>query len=215
LQSVVRADPEPVGTDDLGDLGDRPGCFEAEIAYDDVGFVDQDARALFELREADARIDVAVIIGAADHDVRGVLRRVVEIGADAIGRRGDLLNHFLQLFDHLARLADCFLLRLNLRTHDVELAPMPILRWDRGNEEIERFEETELLLARAIIRVFEFFTALVVHAGELLDYKPGEGCRKLEGRVRARPRRRGAPRPIFRYGLPTAEKEVEGAEGAT
>ena len=43
------ADAEPILSDDFGDLGHRARCFEAEIADDDVRFVDQDARALVQL----------------------------------------------------------------------------------------------------------------------------------------------------------------------
>ena len=52
-----------------------PGRFESEIADDDVGFVDQNARSFFQLRKRNARIDVAIIIGAAHDDVRGVASR--------------------------------------------------------------------------------------------------------------------------------------------
>ena len=96
--------------EDFGDLGHRAGCFETEIADDDVGFVDQHARPFLQFREADPRIDVAIIIRAADHDLRGVARRAAEKSADAVRGRGDFLDHLLELLDHLARVADHFLL---------------------------------------------------------------------------------------------------------
>ncbi len=65
LQSMFGADPEPIGAEHLRDFRHRARCFETEIAHDHIGFVDQNARAFLELREADARIDVAIIIRAA------------------------------------------------------------------------------------------------------------------------------------------------------
>ena len=178
---MLRADPEPIGADDLGDFRDRPGGFETEIAYDHVSFVDQNARAFLQLREADARIDIAIIIRAADDDVGRIPGRIVEISADAIGGRSHLLDHFLELLDHLARFADCFLLRLDLRAQDVELAPMPVLRRNRGDQKIERFEQTQLVLARTILRVLELLCCVCRSCERLFDYKPGAPCRKLAG----------------------------------
>ncbi len=74
LQSMFRADPEAVGPEDLCDFRDRSGGFETEVAHDDIGFVDQNARPFLELREVDARIDIAIVIRAADDDMRGLAR---------------------------------------------------------------------------------------------------------------------------------------------
>ena len=74
LQSMFRADPEPIGAEHLGDFCHRASRFETEIAHDHIGFVDQNARPLFQLREIDARIDVAIIIRAAHDDVRRLAR---------------------------------------------------------------------------------------------------------------------------------------------
>ena len=62
-----------------------------------------------------------------------------------------------------ARFADGFLLRLDLGTHHVELAPMPVLRWNRSDEKIERLEQSQLARARLVPGICEFFAALVVH----------------------------------------------------
>jgi hypothetical protein len=49
-------------------------------------------------------IDVAVVIRAADHDLRCLSRGAAEKSADAVRRRSDFFDHLLELFDHLARL---------------------------------------------------------------------------------------------------------------
>ena len=51
LRPVLRADAQSILAEDFGDLGHRPGGFKTEIADDHVGFVDQDARSLLQLRE--------------------------------------------------------------------------------------------------------------------------------------------------------------------
>ena len=111
---MLRANPQPIVADDLRDFRDRTRGLEAEIAHDHERFVHQNPRPFLELGETDARIDVAIIIRATHDDVGSVFRRIVQICADAVRGRGDLLDDFLKLLDHLARFADGLLLRLNL-----------------------------------------------------------------------------------------------------
>ena len=117
---MLGADAQAIRAEHFGDLHHRPGLFEAEIADDDVGFIDEHARAPAQLREADPRIDVAVVIRSADDDLRGLARRAAEKSADAIRGRGHLLDDLLQLLDRLARVADHLLLRFDFRAQQSE-----------------------------------------------------------------------------------------------
>ena len=146
---MFRADPQAIGPEDLSDFRDRSGGFESEIAHDDISFVDQDARPFLELRQVDARIDIAIIIGAADDDVRGVPRGIAEESADAVRGRSDFLDHFLELLDHLPRFADRLFLRGNLRANEKQFPAIPIVRGDGSEDEIEGFEQTSCALARS------------------------------------------------------------------
>jgi hypothetical protein len=104
---------------------------------------------------------------AAHHDVGCLLGGVVEIRADAVGGRSHLLDHFLEFLDHLARFADGLFLRLDLRTHHVELAPMPVLGRNGGDEKVKSFEQTQLLPARFILGNRIALSVLVLHPRRL------------------------------------------------
>ena len=147
LQSMFGADPQPVRPEHLRDFRHGPGGLETKIAHDDVSFVDQNARAFLELRETDARIDVAIIIRAADDNVRRVARRIAEISADAIRGRGHLLDDFLELLDHLLRFTDRLFLRGNLRADQKQLATISIVGRKGSENQIEGFEQTKLALS--------------------------------------------------------------------
>ena len=83
---MLGTDAQSVLADHFGDFRDRPGCFEAEIADDDERFVNQNARSFFQFRQRDPRIDIAIVIGAADHDVASVFRGCAKKGADPVRR---------------------------------------------------------------------------------------------------------------------------------
>ena len=167
LQSMFRADAEPVRAEDLGDLRDRTGGLESEVAHHHIGFVDQNARALLEVRQIDARIDVAIIIRAADDNVRRFPRGIVQVSADAIRGRSHFLDDFLELLNHLLRFTDDFLLRLDLRTDDVEFAAMAIFRRNRGDNQIERLQQRQLARSGLILRTGESLRVLALHAPRL------------------------------------------------
>ena len=141
-----------------------PGGFKTEIADDDIGFVHENARALLQFREADARIDVAVIVGAADHDLRGFARRAAEERADAIGRRGHLFDDLLELLDHLARVADHLLLRLDLGAEGEEPFLREIARGQEGDGAIEGFEKADLALVVRRVGPRRVMFAFVAHS---------------------------------------------------
>ena len=161
---MFRADPEPVGAEDLGDFRDRARRFEAEVAHHDIGFVDQNAGPFLELRQIDARIDIAIIIRAADDNVRSLPRGIAQVSADAIRGRSHLLDDLLELLNHLLRFADGFLLRFDLRPHDVELAAPAILRRDRGDQQVERLQQRQFARSGFILWTGESLRMLALHA---------------------------------------------------
>ena len=125
---MLRTHAQSVFADHFGDFCHRAGCFETEIADDDERFVHQNARTLFQLRQRYARIDIAIIIGAADHDVRCLLRSGAKKRADPVRRRSDFLDHFLELLNHPPRFDDRLLLIEHLRTQLQQFAPNWIAR---------------------------------------------------------------------------------------
>ena len=161
LQSVLGTDPQSIVTQDFGDFRYRTRRFESEIADNDVGFVDEHARPVFQFRERDARIDIAIIIGPAHDDVGGVARRRAEKCADAIRGRSHFLDDFLQLLDHPARLDDCFFVLRDLGPQIEQLAPNRIAWRQRGNDAIKRIEK--ITCPRVFFPALESFAALVAH----------------------------------------------------
>src|SRR5215831_16754049 len=123
MQSMLRADAQSILAHDLGNLCYGAGGLESQIADNDEGFVDQNARSFFQPREGNARIDVAIIICAANYDVRGLLRSRPEKGADPIRGRSHFFDDFLKLLNHPARLDHRFLLIENLRTQLQQFTP--------------------------------------------------------------------------------------------
>ena len=112
---MFAAHTQAIGADDFGDFCDRSGRFKSKIADNDIRFIHQNARALFQPRDRNARIDVAIVIGAANDDVRGVARWAPEKCADAIRRRSHFLDDFLKLLDHRAGFGDRFFVPRNFR----------------------------------------------------------------------------------------------------
>ncbi len=83
---MLGTDTQSVFADHFGDFRDRSGRFEAEIADDHERFVNQNARSFFQFRQRDARIDIAIVISAANDDVGGVFRCCAEKSADPVRR---------------------------------------------------------------------------------------------------------------------------------
>ena len=86
LQSMLRAYSQPIFPKNFGDFCHWPRCFKAEVTDNDEGLIDQHARSLFQFRKRNARIDVAIIIGASDHNVRSIFGRGAKKRADPVGR---------------------------------------------------------------------------------------------------------------------------------
>ena len=128
LRSVFRTDAQTVFADHFCDFRHWSGCFETEIADNDERVVDQNARSLFQLRQRNARIDIAIIIRAAHDDMCGVFGNCTEKCTDPIRRRGHFLDHFLELLDHLPRFADHLRLIGNVRPEIEKIAADRIAR---------------------------------------------------------------------------------------
>ena len=77
---------------------------EAKITDDDVGFVEQHARADEQFRLREARIDRAIKFGAAINNERDVGLGQIEQRADAVRRRRELGHRGVEFLDRLARL---------------------------------------------------------------------------------------------------------------
>ncbi len=99
--------------------------------------------------------------------MRRLPRRIAQISPDAVRRRGDLLDHLLELLDHLLRFADRFFLIRDFRAQGEQFLPVPVLRGERKEDQIEGLEQTKLAPAREIVRAGEFIGALVVHSERL------------------------------------------------
>ena len=138
---MFRANAQSIFANHLGDLCDRPGRFKTEIAHDDKRFVHEHARSLFQFRQRNARIDIAIIIRAAHHDVRGVARGRAEKCADAIGRRSHFLDDLLELVDHAAGFGDGLLLIGNARPQSEQVVPNRIARRERNDHTVDPFQK--------------------------------------------------------------------------
>ena len=149
---MFRADAQSIRAEDFCDLGHRPGGFKTKIADNHVGFVDQNARSLLQLPEADPRVDVAIVISAADDDLCRVARRAAEESADPVCGRSHFLNHLLELFDHLARVAHHLFLRGNFGPEGEQPLPGEIVRREGGDRAIKCLEEADLLARRQASR---------------------------------------------------------------
>src|SRR5213076_652204 len=161
MQAVFRAHAQSVLADDLGNFCYRAGCLEPQITDNDKSFVDQNACAFFQSRQRYARIDVAIMIGAANHDVRGFLRSSAEKSADPICGRSHFFDDFLKLLNHPARLNHRFLLIENLRAQLQQFTPNWIARRQRSDGLIERIEK--IFRTGVSFPSLQSLTALVAH----------------------------------------------------
>src|SRR6266516_6400074 len=138
---MLRYHAQSVLTNYFGSLCHRTSCLKSKITDNHEGFIDQHARSFFQFRQRNAWIDVAVVIGASHHDVRGLLRRGAEKGADPVCWRSNFLYDFLELLDHPARFDHRLLLIENLRPQFQQIAPNWIAWRQRRNHSIERVNE--------------------------------------------------------------------------
>ncbi len=75
--------------------------------------------------------------------MRRIARRAAQKCADAIGRRRDLFDHLLELHNHLARVANDFLLVGNPGAHCEQFAPERRARIDLGDDAVKRLQDTQ------------------------------------------------------------------------
>ena len=164
LHPVLGADAEAIGAEHFGDLRHRPRGFKTEIADNDVGFVDQHARPFLQLREADPRIDVAIIIRAADDDLRGVARRTAEESPDPVRGRGHFFDHLLELLDHLARVAYHLFLGRDLGPEGEEPFTGEIIHREEATARSKRLEQADLVLVVQANRMVSNSLLFVAHS---------------------------------------------------
>ena len=131
------AHAQPILAKDFRDFCHRARPFESEIANNDERFVDQDPGSLFQFCKRNARIDIAIIIGASHHDVRRIMRGGVEKRANPVRRGSHFLNDLLELLNHPARFEDHFFSIGNLGAQIDQFLPNWIARRQRRNHTIE------------------------------------------------------------------------------
>ena len=83
---MLRADTQSIAAQNFGDFCHWSRRFKSEITDNHVSFIDEHTRSFFKFCERDARINVAIIIGPSDDDVRCIFRRRPQKRADTIGR---------------------------------------------------------------------------------------------------------------------------------
>ena len=143
LHAVLGAHAQAVGAEHFGDLHHRPRLVVAEIADDHERLVHQHPRAAAQARHVETRVDVAVVVRAADHDLRGLLRGAGEECPDAVRGRGDLLHDRLQLLDRGARLAHRVLVLGEVHAELEQFSALRVARRERCDETVDAFERGE------------------------------------------------------------------------
>src|SRR5882724_550370 len=137
LQAMLRADAQSVLANYFGNFCHWTSRLKSKIADNHEGFINEHARSFFQFSKRNARIDIAEIICASHHDVRGFLRSGAEKCADPVRWRSDFFYDFFELLDHPARLDHRFLLIEDLRSQFQQIAPNGIARRQRRNYSIK------------------------------------------------------------------------------
>jgi hypothetical protein len=176
-----------------------------------IRLVHEHARAFLQQRDVETRIDIAVIIGAAHDDVRGITRRAAEKGADPIRGRRHLFDHLLQLHDHLPRIDDDLFLVGNPLAHREQLVPEWVARVDESDDAIEGLQDAELFHAGDGAEFLKFVVCFVAHRRLPSRTFPPAASTIRSHRLQANhgdvPRRSRAP--------PTRQKVVDGTDRPT
>ena len=94
---MLRADAQSILAENFGDFCYRAGCLKAEITDNHESFINEDARPFFQFRKGNARIDIAIIIGASHYDVRRIFGSGAKKRANPVRGRSDFLNDLLEL----------------------------------------------------------------------------------------------------------------------
>src|SRR4029077_17712925 len=137
LQAVLRADAQSVLANYFGNFCHWTSRLKSKIADNHESFINEHARSFFQYRKRNAWIDIAEVIRASHHDVRGFLRSGAEQRADPVCRRSHFLYDFLELLDHPARLDHRLLLIEDLRSQFQQIAPNGIARRQQRNYSIK------------------------------------------------------------------------------
>src|SRR3954468_16922668 len=142
MQPVFRAHAQSIFANYLRDFCYRAGGLEPQVADNNESFIDQHACTFFQPRERYARIDIAIIIGAPNDNVRCLLRSGAEKSADPVRRRSHFFNDFLELLDYPPRFNHRLLLIENLRAQLQEFTPKRIARRQCSDHVIECLKKT-------------------------------------------------------------------------
>src|SRR5437588_8681481 len=161
LRSVLGTDAQSIFADHFGDFRDRSGRFKTEIANDDERFVDEHARSLFQFRQRNPWIDITIVIGAANDNVRSVFGCRAKKSTDPIRGRSYFFDDFLELLDHLPRLANHLRLVRHVRPQIEQVVPDRIARRKRSDQAIQFVEQRKI--RRWLVETFQLSAALVAH----------------------------------------------------
>ncbi len=111
---MLLADAEAAVLEHIVDLADGSRVVIAEIADDHIRLIHEHARPNLQGLRVKPRIDVGKIIMTADGNLRDVLFREAEKGADAVGGGSHFLDDLVHFFDGRARLGQRQLMFLDL-----------------------------------------------------------------------------------------------------
>jgi hypothetical protein len=143
---------QTIRTEEFADLYHRAGTIVSEVADHDVSLVDEDPRSTAHRANVDARVHVAVKLRTTDDDLREHRRTTLvesricgEKGSDAIGRRGDLLDHRFELLDGLTRLSHDVLALSQLGLQVEQLRANRITWRKLSGETFHSFDEPQFL----------------------------------------------------------------------
>ena len=138
---MLRTDSQTIFADYFRDFRDRSGRFETKIANNHESFVHQNTRPIFQFRQRNPWIDIAIIIGPADDDMGCVLRSRAEKSADAIRRRGHLFHDLFKFLDHLPRFPDHLFVLGNVRAK-IEQFAAGLSGGKQSDDAVERIEKS-------------------------------------------------------------------------
>src|SRR4051812_30039998 len=161
MQPVFRAHAQSIFANYLRDFCYRAGGLEPQVADNNKSFIDQHACTFFQPRERYARIDIAIIIGAPNDNVRCFLRSGAEKSADPVRRRSYFFNDFLELLDYPPRFNHRLLLIENLGAQLQEFTPKRIARRQCSDQVIECLKKT--FPAGVSFASLQSLTALFAH----------------------------------------------------
>src|SRR5262249_21351575 len=128
LNTMLHTNPEPVGPEKFGNLRDRSRQIVTQISDNNVRLIHQDPCTLLQLRDADSRINIAIIVGSPHNNLGSLLIGTAEKRPDAIRRRRYLLNYLVEFLDGMPSFTDHLLL-LSYAGPQVDQFPSSRVTW--------------------------------------------------------------------------------------